>query len=99
MVVLAECQRQVRTDFLNAVLRVEIDGPKRAAESQRDEYGFLTTQARIRSTILKPGAMFLLQPEIPIPVLVQFPFPAWATRADEAAAPEGTNGIPKGFLR
>jgi hypothetical protein len=29
--------------------------------------------------------MFLQQPDVPVPLLVQFPFPAWATRADEAA--------------
>jgi hypothetical protein len=27
--------------------------------------------------------MFLQQPDVPVPLLVQFPFPAWATRADE----------------
>jgi DNA helicase HerA-like ATPase len=91
----SEVERRITA---NASFRVV--GRLDAAESQRDEYGFLTTQARVRSTILKPGAMFLLQPEIPIPILVQFPFPAWATRADEAeAATEDTNGIPRGFLR
>jgi uncharacterized protein len=68
-----------------------------AAEAQHGEYGFLSTQARARSVILKPGTMFLQQPEIPIPLLVQFPFPAWATRADEAAL-EQTTGLPKGFV-
>ena len=29
--------------------------------------------------------MFLQQPDVPVPLLVQFPFPAWATRADEVA--------------
>ena len=53
--------------------------------AQRDEYGFLTTPARVRSAILKPGTMFLQQPDVPVPLLVQFPFPAWATRADEVA--------------
>jgi hypothetical protein len=28
--------------------------------------------------------MIVSQPEIPIPLLVQFPFPAWATRPSEA---------------
>jgi hypothetical protein len=28
--------------------------------------------------------MFLTQPELPVPLLVQFPFPAWATRPSEA---------------
>ena len=40
--------------------------------------------------------MFMHQPEIPVPLLIQFPFPAWATRPDEVAA---TDEIPKGFRR
>jgi hypothetical protein len=27
--------------------------------------------------------MFVFQPEIPVPLAVGFPFPAWATRRDE----------------
>jgi hypothetical protein len=38
--------------------------------------------------------MFVSQPEIPVPLAVEFPFPAWATRESEAvepaAAPAGT---------
>jgi hypothetical protein len=55
------------------------------AEAQRAEYGFLTPSARARASLLKPGTMILHQPEIPVPLLVQFPFPAWATRPSEAA--------------
>jgi hypothetical protein len=29
--------------------------------------------------------MILQQPHIPIPVQIRFPFPSWATRADEVA--------------
>jgi DNA helicase HerA-like ATPase len=56
------------------------------AEAQHGEYGFLPASTRLRSSILKPGTMIVSQPEIPIPLLVQFPFPAWATRPSEAAA-------------
>jgi hypothetical protein len=38
--------------------------------------------------------MFMHQPEIPVPLLMQFPFPAWATRPDEVAEP---TSVPKGF--
>ncbi|HEY7466870.1 MAG TPA: ATP-binding protein, partial [Dehalococcoidia bacterium] len=76
----SEIERRVTA---NASFRVV--GRLDAAESQRDEYGFLTSSARVRSAILKPGSMFLQQPDVPVPLLVQFPFPAWATRADEAA--------------
>jgi hypothetical protein len=30
--------------------------------------------------------MVVSQPELPIPVVLEFPFPAWATRREEAAA-------------
>ena len=41
--------------------------------------------SRQRATILKPGSMYVSQPRLPIPLLVEFPFPAWATRSAEAA--------------
>lgn len=63
-----------------------------SAESGRDEYGFLPAVHRQRSTILKPGTMIVSQPELPIPLVTRFPFPAWATRAGEAAAPPGEPG-------
>jgi len=55
------------------------------AEAQHHEYSFLPTVSRSRAGILKPGSVIVSQPEIPIPLLVQFPFPAWATRPSEAA--------------
>jgi DNA helicase HerA-like ATPase len=54
------------------------------AEAQQGEYGFLPPPSRARAGILKPGTVIVCQPEIPIPLLVQFPFPAWATRPSEA---------------
>jgi hypothetical protein len=29
--------------------------------------------------------MVVSQPELPVPVVLEFPFPAWATRSSEAA--------------
>lgn len=78
----SEIERRVTA---NASFRVA--GRLDAAEASRGEYGFLTDAARARASILKPGSMFLHQPELPIPLLVQFPFPAWATRKDEAIDP------------
>ena len=74
----SEIERRVTA---NASFRVV--GRLDTAEAARDEYGFLTDAARARASILKPGTMFLHQPEMPVPLLVQFPFPAWATRKDE----------------
>jgi DNA helicase HerA-like ATPase len=65
----------------NASLRVV--GRLDLAEAEKAEYGFLTAAGRARSGILKPGTMIVQQPEIPIPLLLRFPFPAWATRKSE----------------
>lgn len=53
------------------------------AEAHRDEYAFLSAASRARAGILKPGTLIVQQPEIPTPLLVQFPFPGWATRPSE----------------
>jgi hypothetical protein len=37
--------------------------------------------------------MIVSQPEIPVPLVLEFPFPAWATRAAEAI-PEVGGHIP-----
>ncbi|HET9476977.1 MAG TPA: ATP-binding protein, partial [Dehalococcoidia bacterium] len=87
----SEVERRV---VANASYRIV--GRLDTAEAQRGEYGFLTEAARARASLLKPGNMFMHQPEIPVPLLVQFPFPAWATRPDEVA---GTDEVPKGFRR
>ena len=42
---------------------------------------------RPRATLAKPGTMFVSQPEIPVPLAVEFPFPAWATRQSECGTP------------
>jgi len=65
----------------NASLRVV--GRLDLAEAERPEYGFLSAAGRGRASILKSGTMIVLQPEIPTPLLVQFPFPAWATNQRE----------------
>ena len=69
----------------NASLRVV--GRLDAAEAERAEYGFLSQVGRRRATMLQPGTMIVVQPEVPMPVLVRFPFPSWATRRSEVATP------------
>ncbi len=73
----------------NASLRVV--GRLDTAEAERPEYGFLTAAGRGRAGILKPGTMIVQQPEIPTPLLVRFPFPAWATRKSEVAEPAASD--------
>jgi len=65
---------------------IRVVGRLDAAEAERSEYGFLSPTARQRAAILKPGSMMLQQPEIPLPLQISFPFPAWATRVSEVAA-------------
>lgn len=82
----SEVERRI---VANAAMKVV--GRLDAAEAERGEYGFLTAVARKRAAILSPGTMIVTQPEIPTPVLLRFPFPAWATRQSEVrvdGAPE-----------
>ncbi|HWM58473.1 MAG TPA: ATP-binding protein [Pseudonocardia sp.] len=72
---------------------IKVVGRLDPAEAGRPEYGFLPATQRARATLAKPGTMFISQPEIPVPLVVEFPFPAWATRQSEAASvPAAANG-------
>jgi len=73
---------------------VRVVGRLDSAEAGRPEYGFLPPSQRTRATLAKPGAMFVSQPEIPVPLAVEFPFPAWATRLSECAAPPRPAAAP-----
>lgn len=74
----SEVERRV---IANSAIRVV--GRLDPAEATRPEYGFLPSAHQKRAVIAKPGTMFVTQPEIPVPLVVEFPFPAWATRPDE----------------
>ena len=66
---------------------VKVVGRLDPAEAGRAEYGFLPASQRVRATLATPGAMFVSQPGIPVPLAVEFPFPAWATRQSERGGP------------
>ncbi len=68
----------------NAAIRVV--GRLDLAEAERPEYRFLPQSFRARAGILQPGTMLVSQPDIPNPVLIQYPFPAWATRQGEVGS-------------
>jgi DNA helicase HerA-like ATPase len=74
----------------NAAIRVS--GRLDAAEAERAEYGWMLPSTRARARLLKPGTMVLAQPSIPVPIVLTFPFPPWATRKEEVAA--GAGGDP-----
>jgi DNA helicase HerA-like ATPase len=71
---------------------VKVVGRLDPAEATRPEYGFLPASQRVRATLATPGAMFVSQPGIPVPLAVEFPFPAWATRAAERGGPPPAAG-------
>lgn len=87
----------------NSAIRVV--GRLDPAEASRREYGWLTETARKRSALLKPGHMMVQQPNLPLPLEIQFPFPSWATRKDEVvsggdgAGPEGSGEDEDIFAR
>jgi len=71
---------------------IKVVGRLDPAEAGRPEYGFLPPAQRARAVLAKPGTMFVSQPEIPVPLAVEFPFPAWATRLSESAGEAPRNG-------
>lgn len=83
----SEVERRI---IANSSIRVV--GRLDSAEAAREEYGFLPGPHRQRATIVKPGTMILSQPELPVPLVLEFPFPAWATRASEAVVPIDAKG-------
>ena len=70
----------------NAALRVA--GRLDAAEAERSEYGWMLPSTRARARIFKPGTMVLSQPALPVPTVLTFPFPPWATRKEEVRETE-----------
>ena len=81
---------------------IKVVGRLDPAESGRPEYGFLPASQRVRATLATPGTMFVAQPGIPVPLAVEFPFPAWATRQSErggiAVPAEGADDDPFALL-
>ncbi|ANE81573.1 ATPase [Mycobacterium adipatum] len=75
---------------------IKVVGRLDSAEASRPEYGFLPSGQRMRATIAKPGTMFVSQPAIPVPLAVEFPFPAWATRLSEVGAGPGPSAASSG---
>jgi DNA helicase HerA-like ATPase len=78
----SEVERRIVT---NSAIRVV--GRLDPAEASRPEYGFLPPAMRQRALLARPGTMFVNQPDIPVPLCIEFPFPAWATRKSESGPP------------
>jgi DNA helicase HerA-like ATPase len=73
---------------------IRVAGRLDPAEASRPEYGYLPPAQRQRATIAKPGTMFVSQPDIPVPLAIEFPFPAWATRPAEKGPWTGVDNGP-----
>jgi hypothetical protein len=73
---------------------IRVAGRLDSAEAARPEYGYLPSAQRQRATLAKPGTMFVAQPDIPVPLAIEFPFPAWATRPGEKGAWSGVDTGP-----
>ena len=86
----SEVERRI---VANASIRVV--GRLDPAEAERPEYRFLPGAFRLRAGILQPGTMIVQQPEVPSPVMITFPFPAWATRKEEVAGAKDLEGESK----
>jgi DNA helicase HerA-like ATPase len=90
----SEVERRV---VANCAIRVA--GRLDAAEAGRAEYGYLPATYRQRALLAKPGSMFVSQPDLPVPLAVEFPFPAWATRQAEAGAAPAASTVSSGDQR
>lgn len=73
---------------------IKVVGRLDPAEASRPEYRFLPASQQQRATLAKPGSMFLVQPDIPVPLNLTFPWPSWATRVSEADLNAGPSGGP-----
>jgi len=62
---------------------VKVTGRLDSTEVMNREYEYLTGNFRQRAMMLKKGSMILYQPDIPNPVMINFPFAPWATRKEE----------------
>jgi len=62
---------------------IKVSGRLDAAEVSSSEYDYLPKAYKQRAILLKKGQVILHQPDVPLPLIVNFPFPAWATRAEE----------------
>ncbi len=71
---------------------VKVSGRLDASEVAAREYDYLPQVYKQRALLLKKGEVILHQPDIPSPLVVSFPFPAWATRAEEVLE-EGSDGL------
>ncbi|RLJ70562.1 hypothetical protein BCF55_0838 [Hydrogenivirga caldilitoris] len=75
---------------------IKVTGRLDSSEVLSKEYEFLTGNFRQRAIMLKKGSMILYQPDIPNPVMINFPLGPWATKKEEV---EEEVHVPEEFDR
>ncbi len=73
---------------------VKVTGRLDSTEVMNREYEYLIGNFRQRAMMLKKGSMILYQPDIPNPIMINFPFAPWATRKEEV---EEDVAVPEDF--
>ena len=73
---------------------VKVTGRLDSTEVMNKEYEYLMGNFRQRAMMLKKGSMLLYQPDIPNPIMINFPFAPWATRKEEV---EEDVAVPEDF--
>lgn len=73
---------------------IKVLGRMDSSEVLSKEYDYLAGNFRQRAIMLKKGTMILYQPDIPNPMIIRFPKPAWATRRSEV---EEVVHVPEDF--
>lgn len=68
------------------------------AEAERPEYRHLPPSFRQRAVLLTQGSVILSQPEIPIPLTIRFPYPAWATKRSEVLEDNSAEALRREFF-
>ena len=58
-------------------------GRQKWVELQKSEYGHLLPEQKRKVATLRQGEMIIDQPFLRVPILVRFPYPAWALREDD----------------
>lgn len=89
----SEVERRV---VANAAIRVV--GRLDPAEAERPEYRHLPPSFRQRAVLLTQGSAILSQPEIPIPLAIRFPYPAWATKRSEVLEDNSAEALRREFF-
>ena len=88
----SEVERRV---VANAAIRVV--GRLDAGEADHSSYRYLSPVLQRRSLLLSPGSVIIQQPELPTPLVINFPFPAWATNAREVAEDNSAAALRREF--